>query len=548
MNTEAGAVSEFRRLASENPELPLLLVDGKSASRGGFLEGLSRWAQALARAGVGAGDRILLVLPNGLLWYEVFWGAVALRATPVPLDPQTGTWELGNLVHRLRPKVCIFVPRWRSVEIACSLVGIAGELLEPPTLVCSDSAPAGSVSVDEFLRDLPGDLSGAKEGQAAPSPKGPSELPHRILSEEEPLMLACTSGTTDNPKIIEVPHLGFWRAQRDMAKVLDLSAEDRMLLGMPLYHQGGFGMGLQMLIAGGSASYRSIFDPVAFLETIQSERITVLQLSPTLAKLILSTPDIDRYDLSSLRLCYFAGEVLPDEVAAGFWKKRGIRVVNIIGSSETATMVIWDSRTDTSFPVSEFRALPFTRIRVLGKDRSPTRVGESGHLWVHTDALLTEYVGNEEETRRRIVEEEGIVWFDTQDLVVPTPSNRVQFVGRAKRVIKRGGNLIYPEEVESYLLTHPGVAAVAVLSQPHELFGEMAVAHVQLAPGFDLNRSDLLNYCRGQIAAYKIPDRFVFTDHVPIGIGKTEFKKLRQAGSLGEPPNPAANTEPVGKK
>ena len=173
-------------------------------------------------------------------------------------------------------------------------------------------------------------------------------------------MYACTSGTTGNPKILAVEHAGFYRSQYDMANYLQLGADDTMLLGMPLYHQGGFGMGVQILLAGGTAVYQSRFDPERFLGTVTRQRITAVQLTATLAKILLSHPGFTRQAVASLRLAYFAGELLPDEVAQRFYRDFGIRVVNIIGSSETGTMAVWDSLYDTGCSVSAFRPLDFT--------------------------------------------------------------------------------------------------------------------------------------------------------------------------------------------
>jgi fatty-acyl-CoA synthase len=122
---------------------------------------------------------------------------------------------------------------------------------------------------------------------------------------------------------------------------------------------------------------------------------------------------------------------------------------------------------------------------------------------------------------------DGWRWFDTQDLVLPLPDGYVRFVGRLKRVIKRGPNLIHPEEVEAFLLTHPAVAAVAIVRASHELFGESMEAWVQPAPGATLGRGDLLAFCRGNIAAHKIPDRFAVVEDLPVDIGKIQYKRIR---------------------
>ena len=316
--------------------------------------------------------------------------------------------------------------------------------------------------------------------------------------------------------------------QQDMADALDFGPDDVMLLGMPLYHQGGFGMGLQMILNGGTVFYQPVFEPVKFLRLIEHHRVTVLQLTATLAKIILSVPDFERHDLSSVRLAYFAGEVLPMDVARVFFEKLGIRVVNIIGSTETATMVIWDSACDTGVDVNNFRPLPFTAMRILDESHREVAVGGVGTIFIHTDALLTEYFKNAAETDLRLKWWDGLKWFNTGDLGQRCPDGRVRFAGRVKRAIKRGSNLIYPEEIESFLLTHPNIEAVAVTGREHELIGEMVVAHIQPRQGRTFTRRDLIQFCKGRLAAYKIPDQLVIVPEMPKDIGKVQFKYLKK--------------------
>lgn len=507
-----GFIGRFRALAATDPDALALWLDHQPMSRQTLLDEVGRAAAALRLLGVQPGDVVGLILPSGLRWATIFWGAVSLGAVPMPLDPQVGEWELAGLLPLASPTVVVATARFRANDIARSL-----EVLRPrvPTLrrvAILDEFPNKNTFFTKWEELLP---------------EGPASLDEPPNPPREPLMLACTSGTTGAPRVMVVPHAGFLRSQLDMAAHLGLGPGDRMLLGMPLFHQGGLGMGLQALCAGGAAAYLPAFDPEAFLNAAATLGATALQLSPTLAKILLCVPDLDRFDLSRVRLAYFAGEALPDEVARSFWQKRNIRVINVIGSSETATMVIWDSDRDSACPPGDFRPLPFTDLRLVGQNGEAVAQGEPGELWVRTDAVITEYLANPAENASRIRLEGTRRWFATGDLCSRLPDGRVRFVGRAKRIIKRGANLVYPEEVEAFLLTHPDIAAVAVLKEPHELFGEAIVAHVQLAPGASLTRGDLLRFCRGKLAAYKVPDTLVVSDEIPAGIGKVQYKYLR---------------------
>lgn len=508
-------------LRNHAPQKPLLFIEQETLSYGDFSVETERIALALRSLGVTPGDKIGLIMPNSTQWYKVYWAAVKIGAQPVPLDPQIGEWEMARLLNLTECAVCVVATAYRQNPILETLRKIQPTLTFLRHIIVSD-APAktdyphpSTLSFDDFL------------ALAAPTADDFVYDP----GADDTLMLACTSGSTGNPKIIVVPHRGFHQSQADMAAYLGFGPEDVMLLGMPLYHQGGFGMGLQMALAGGSVCYQPTFEPAKFLSIIAQKRVTVLQLTSTLAKILLAAPEFAQADLASLRLCYFAGEVLPMELARVFFEKLGIRVVNIIGSTETATMVVWDSRDDLPEDSNHFRSLAFTAMRILDEAQREVAEGESGTLFIHTDALLTEYYKNPEETALRLHWLDGRKWFNTGDLGRKLPNGRIQFTGRLKRIIKRGSNLVYPEEIESFLLTHPDIAAVAVQGEKHELMGESIVAYIQPRDGISFTRGDLVKFCRGKLAAYKIPDQVIVTDAIPKDIGKVQFKYLKPGSS-----------------
>lgn len=507
----------IKEYTGANPEKPLITIDGESASYGDFIHAVEKVSRALHCSGIGAGEKVAMILPNSVWWYKIFWGIVKTGAHPVPLDPQIGEWEIIKLLSLLKVETCFIASAYRANNIAANIKKAKDKLPLLKRVISLDHEEDGILSHSSFLAkgDFSVEVPSDSEGKGS-------------------LMLACTSGSTGNPKVIVVPYQGFYKAQKDMASYLNFGPDDVMLLGMPLYHQGGFGMGLQMVVSGGSVIYQTIFDPVTFLKTIEEERVSVIQLTPTLAKIILSTPDFSRFDLSSLRMCYFAGEVLPGEIARRFYEDLNIRVINIIGSSETATMVLWDSDHDRDTDVSDFRELPFTAMKILNENLDEAEPGGQGTIFIHTDALITEYYKNEAETALRIHQLEGKTWFNTGDLGIKLPGGRVRFAGRSKRIIKRGANLVYPEEIESFLLTHPEIEAVAVTGETHELIGQIIIAYIQPQKGKSITRGTIVKFSKGKLAAYKIPDQVISTDAIPHDIGKIQYKYLRKENQSNE--------------
>jgi fatty-acyl-CoA synthase len=503
----------FAHFSNKTPEKRILSINGENVSYKEFTSDVHSLTASLLMLGVNKNDKIGIVLQNSALWYKLFWAIVNAGAHPVPLDPQTGEWELRHTLTTTEIKYCFIAQRYRAnmIEEHFRKVYKQSHLVK---IIVTEPSEENEV----FLNfDTFNNLAGKKTDTTICN-----------VQYTDTLSYVCTSGTTGNPKIINVEHGGFYKAMDDMAGYLTLTSEDKMLLGMPLYHQGGFGMGVQALMKGGTVFYQTQFNPVEFLELIDKEKVTVLQLTATLAKILLTVPDFVNYDLSSLKMCYFAGEVLPDEIAKQFFMHLKIRVVNVIGSSETGTMVVWDSLYDTDVDVNCFRTLPFTSMKIINDAGYIVNAGDAGNIYIQTDAVLKEYYKNKEETEKKIMYIGDERWFNTGDLGMLREDGRVKLIGRVKRVIKRGANLVYPEEIEAYLLTHPDINAVAVMKEEQELYGEMIIAYVQVVKGKTLTRGDQLKFCKGQLSAYKIPDKFVIVDEIPNDIGKVQYKYLRE--------------------
>lgn len=508
----------FQRHAQQNPDKVLLRIDDSTITYSSFMEETSVFASGMKKLGIHENDKVGLIMSNSIEWYIVYWAAVRIGANPVPMDPQSGELELSRLLPASKIKICFAAEKYRNNPIINVLSSIIPDKITLDKIICftdnlPENAPDCFINESVFRRDY---CTGIDDWF--------------VPESEQTMSLACTSGSTGIPKILSVPYYGFLVSQLDMGDYLKFTEKDVMMIGMTLYHQGGFGMGLQMTLKGGTVLYQPQFQPVTFLETVQKYRITAIQLTSTLAKVLLSTPNFDQYDLSSVRICYFAGEVLPKESADIFVKKLHIRVINIIGSSETATMVVWDSERDGDVDPSDFRKLPFTDVKVIDAQKQEVPFGEVGELCVKTDAVITSYFGNPELSADKIINDknDGKRWFCTGDLVQQQKDGRLRFAGRSKRIIKRGGNLVHAEEVEACLLTHPDIAAAAVTAEEHPAIGQQIVAYIQPVGDSRITRGQLAKYFDGKLSAYKIPDKVVLVEEIPKDIGKIQFKYLRK--------------------
>ncbi len=504
--------------AEKTPDKVLLRIDEKTLTYREFLDRTSVVASGMKALGIGVDDKIGIIMPNSIEWYIVFWSAIRIGAQPVPIDPQSGILELTRLIPSTTVKVCFAAFKYKSNNIFDTLCQLIPDKLSVDKVICFGN-PEQIQLCEPFI-------SCEKFEENSLNCK-PCDI--YVPTDNHTMSLACTSGSTGNPKILSVPYYGFYEALDDMGTYLNFTSDDIMMIGMTLYHQGGFGMGLQTTIKGGTVIYQPQFNPVTFLETVKKYKVSVIQLTSTLAKVLLSTPDFGSYDLSTVKVCYFAGEVLPQELADVFVNELGIRVINIIGSSETATMVVWDSDCDYDVDPSDFRKLPFTDFKVIDAKHNDVGYDEVGELCINTTGVITDYFGNAELSAEKIiVDADGKRWFCTGDLVKRLRDNRVRFAGRSKRIIKRGGNLVHAEEVEAALLTYPKVAAIAVIAEDHPVIGQQIVAYIQPAGDEKITRGELARYFDGKLSAYKLPDKIVLVDEIPKDVGKVQFKYIRE--------------------
>ena len=507
----------YAKYAQETPDKVVLRIDENELTYGEFMKKTAVFGSGMKKLGIGADDKVGICMPNSIEWYIVFWSAVRIGAQPVPMDPQSGSLELSRLIPATTSKIMFVSEKYRTNDIIKAVSDLVPGKIQQTKVVCfapESSVPADDtyISADRFVSEYCGTECEIFQPEALHT-----------------MSLACTSGSTGTPKILSVPSGGFLSTQEDMGDYLEFKSSDVMMLGMTLYHQGGFGMGQQMVLKGGTVMYQPQFNPITFLETVQKYKVNVIQLTSTLAKVLLSTPDFDKYDLSSVRICYFAGEVLPKEIADIFVEKLNIRVINVIGSSETCTMVVWDSARDAGTDPSDFRKLSFTDVRVIDEKQNDVAEGEIGELCVYTDGVILNYFGNPELSAEKILtDEQGRRWFCTGDLVNKLPGGIVRFAGRSKRIIKRGGNLVHAEEVEACLLTHPKIAAAAVTDEPHPVIGQQIVAYIQPKGDEKVTRGELAKYFDGKLSAYKVPDKVILVEEIPKDIGKIQFKYLRK--------------------
>ena len=350
------------------------------------------------------------------------------------------------------------------------------------------------------------------------------------IGPEECINMQYTSGTTGFPKGVMLSHDNILRNARDIGDRLAMSSDDVLCLTVPLFHCFGCVIGVQGAYThGASMVVLGEFHPLHVLQAIQDHRCTVLYGVPSMFIAELNHPQFDEFDLSTLRTGIMAGSACPREVMKGVIDKMGVRDVTIAYGLTEASPVV-----TMTFPYDPFdlrvgtvgRALPGVEVGIVDPASGQERVtGEEGELITRGYHVMLGYYGMPEETEHTI--RDG--WLHTGDLGKIDEDGYVRITGRSKDLIIRGGENISPREIEEILLTHPAVQEAYVYGVPDDFFVQKVAVAVRLKDGESLESERLREFCREQLARFKVPEYVDFVDDFPTTpSGKVQKYKLTE--------------------
>jgi acyl-CoA synthetase (AMP-forming)/AMP-acid ligase II len=490
------------------PESELLIFNGQRLTRRQVFANILALGGGLQSLGIGKGDRVATLLPAcPEAVYTIFLPEL-MGSVHVPLNPLLSERELAHILKDCGARAVVTTRHFYGQDYPAMLERLRPELPDLRTVIVVNAAQGDGqllYALDELLA----------LGKQLSSPR---------LSGEELALITYTSGTTGLPKgVMHTPQ----RLFSVVGPGLDLSLARCLLLPFPPYQIGGM-LGIAgALIGGGRIILMDRFDPVQMLETIQNERVTQVAGSPTMYRLMLMTPEERRFDLSSLRRATFGSEPCPLELARAIYERFRCNLENIYATTESL-VISWTGPQDgwEIAATTVGKAIPGVRVRIVDEQRRPLPVGERGEIAVQTAQMMVGYY-NDPDLSARVLDADG--WFYTGDIGVQDEKDYLRLVDRKRDVIIRGGQNIFPAEVEAWLVTHPCVRRAAVVGVPHPLTGEAVWAFVELQPGATLTAREVLAHCRGQMASYKIPEQVRFLDHLPVtAIGKIQKFKLRE--------------------
>jgi len=497
-------------------------------------EAVDRCARALMALGVVKGQRIGIWAPNCAEWAVVQFATSKLGAILVNINP---SYRLNEVQYALRHSGCAWVviaPAFKTSDYTAMIHELAPELAQSrPGTLAAAALPDLRGVIRLGTETSPGMLPWA-DLLAMASTVTPEEL-GRVQRQQEfddPINIQYTSGTTGYPKGATLSHHNILNNGFLVTELLRFTDRDRLLIPVPLYHCFGMVMGnLGCMTHGATMIYPSEgFEAAAVLEAAQAERATALYGVPTMFIAALNHPEFSRYDLTSLRTGIMAGSPCPVEVMKQAKSLMHMEEVAIAyGMTETSPV---STQTRIGAPLAKQvgtvgQVHPHVQIKIVDPGTGQVvPIGVQGELCTRGYSVMLGYWNNDEATRTAI---DAARWMHTGDLATMDEEGYLNIVGRIKDMIIRGGENVYPREIEEFLYSHPKIQDVQVIGVPDVKFGEEVMAWVRLREGHSATAEEIRDYCRGKIAHYKIPRYVKFVEGFPMTVtGKIQKFVMRE--------------------
>ena len=497
-----------------------------------FDEHVSRVAANLLALGLLPGDRVGIWAPNCAEWVLVQFATARAGLIMVNINPAYRRSELAYALDQVQCSALILAPSFKSSdylaiigEVAPGIAASAPGALQCPQLPhlrhvirLGSERSAGMSNFDDLL--------------LAPSAAALAHLAsvQEGVQFDDPVNIQFTSGTTGAPKGATLSHHNILNNGFFVGEAMRLTTSDRLCIPVPLYHCFGMVLGNMACVTHGAAMVLpgASFEAQAVLETVQAERCTGLHGVPTMFIALLEHPDFARHDLSTLRTGIMAGSPCPAEVMHRVMHSMHMDQITIAyGMTETSPVSFQSSADDPAHlrVTTVGRVHPHIECKIVDAHGAIVPRGVTGELLTRGYSVMLGYWGDEEKTRATI---DAARWLHTGDLAVIDEAGFASIVGRSKDMVIRGGENIYPREIEEFLYRHPKVLDVQCIGVPDARYGEELCACIIIRPGQDASADEIRDFCRGQIAHYKIPRYIRFVSSFPMTVtGKIQKFILR---------------------
>lgn len=495
----------FKQSVRKYPKQPALIFNGKTQSYEEMDQAVECLAFSLSRRGIKLGDRVSIDMPNSAHWVISFFALMRLGCIVVQTNPMYVENELKAQLSDAQATAIISIP-----QLLPRLQAIQKEVGLEHIII--DGLLAMGMKESESILDLPKLIREDKGNNEAPWPQ--------IDAARDPAVLQYTGGTTGTSKGVMLSHTNLVANALQIWEWLQgKEGQEKIMIVLPLFHIYALSVGMNLAILSGSAMVLlPKFDPEEVMKQIATERPTLFPGAPTMYVALINHPHIKKYDLSSLRSCISGSAPLPIEVAIKFGELTGARLVEGYGLSEASPVTHINPLTRVKVG-SIGIAGPNTEAKIVDIETgkhvlAPNQVGE---LVVSGPQVMLGYWQRPEETQTML--KDG--WLHTGDLAKMDEEGYVYIVDRKKDMIISGGYNIYPREVEEVLYKHPSIQEVACAGIPDSYWGEKIKAYVVLKEGRGVSIEEILNFLKGEIAAFKIPKEIEIRENLPrTAVGK----------------------------
>ena len=492
-------------------------------------------AAGLLALGIGRGDRVGIWAPNRAEWLYVQFGTARIGAVLVNINPAYQRAELEFALNKVQCKALVMARSLKSSDYLGMMHTLAPELdaaaanglgaarlphLRHVIVLDDAPVPARALRFADFLR------------LAGPAQRARLDAITATLEPDDAINIQFTSGTTGAPKGATLSHFNIVNNARYCAKAMRLSAADRLCVPVPLYHCFGMVLGVLCCAASGATMVfpGESFDAEATLAAIARHKCTALHGVPTMFIAELDHPSFARYDISSLRTGIMAGAPCPIETMRRVIEQMHMREVTIAYGMTETSPVSFQSCVDDPIErrvATVGRVHPHVEVKIVDETGRIVPIGKSGELCTRGYCVMRGYWEDSERSRAAI-DEAG--WMHSGDLATIDAEGYCNIVGRVKDMLIRGGENVYPREIEDFLFRHPKVQAAQVFGVPDPRLGEEVCAWIVLKPGQSASAEEIAAFCQGQIAHYKVPRHIRFVADFPLtATGKPQKFLMREA-------------------
>ena len=498
------------------PDRTAIIFDDKTFAFGEIAERVNRLANALGDLEVGAGDRVAVMQVNCNEHIEAYFATAKLDGIFVPINFRARAEELTFMLNDSGVKAIIMGQRYQDM-----LRSIKPELTTLEHQITLEAPGEGFLSYDDLLAN-------SSDEERFPT-----------ADDEDVTIIMFTAGTTGTPKGVMLSHNSFSSYILANVDPVDMDTAEKNILTVPLHHIAGVQAVMAAIYGGRTLVLQRQFDEEGWMKLVQDEKVNRAMMVPTMLKRLMDLPTFKDYDLSSLQVITYGAAPMPLEVI-----KKAIvefphtRFINAFGQTETASTItmlppdahdIHEGDPDYEAKLKRLgsigKPLPDVEVLIVDEEGKEVAVGENGEIVARGERLMKGYWNRDEATKETL--RGG--WLYTGDLGYWDDEGYIFLSGRAKDFLKRGGEMIAPEEVEQIIMSHPAVDEAAIIGIPDVEWGERVRAIVVKKPGVELTAEEVIEHCRPRMAGFKRPEDVIFIDELPRNpMGKVLKRVLRE--------------------